>query len=99
MVMTGPGATHRIACFNPPTGRGTRSPASRCGPASWPHRAPPGTIDEVGGGRHLGSTEDLEGIVAGIQGEEGLINLAPAPAGLPLPLEPEHHTDGFLHDD
>jgi oligopeptide transport system ATP-binding protein len=97
VVMTGPEATHRIACFNPPTaeervaGRPTR-------PGFTPAPAPPGVIDEVGAGR-LGSTDDLEGIAAAIQAEEGPISLAPGAGALPIPPEPEHRTDGFLHDD
>jgi oligopeptide/dipeptide ABC transporter ATP-binding protein len=96
VVMTGPGATHRIACFNPPTpdeqvaGRPLR-------PGFSPAPPPAGGIDEVGAGR-LGSTDDLGEIVAAIQAEEGPINLAPGAGGLPLPPEPEHHSDGF-HDE
>jgi oligopeptide transport system ATP-binding protein len=97
VVLTGPDATHQVACFNPPTpdeqvaGRPLRPGFSAAPP-------PPGAIDEVGAG-HLGSTEDFEGIAAAIQAEEGPISLAPGAAGLPLPPEPEHHTDGFLRDD
>ena len=97
VVLTGPGATHQIACFNPPTpdeqaaGRPLRPGFTAAAP-------PPGALDEVGAG-HLGSTDDLAGIADAIQAEEGPISLAPGPAGLPLPPEPEHHTEGFLRGD
>jgi len=97
LVTTGPGATHRVACFNIPTveervaGRPLRE-----GFVAAP--APPGAMDEVGAGR-IGSTEDLIGIEAGIEGQEGYISEDPSASGLPLPVEPERRTDGFLHDD
>jgi oligopeptide transport system ATP-binding protein len=97
VILTGPGATHQIACFNPPTeeerlaGRPLRPDFVRA-------PAPAGAIDEVGAGR-LGSTADLEGLVGDIQDEEGPISLAPGAGALPIPPEPEHRTDGFLHDD
>jgi oligopeptide transport system ATP-binding protein len=97
LVTTGPGATPRVACFNIPTveervaGRPLRE-----GFLAAP--APAGAMDEVGAGR-IGSTEDLIGIDAGIEGQEGYISEDPSAAGLPLPVEPERRTDGFLHDD
>jgi oligopeptide/dipeptide ABC transporter ATP-binding protein len=97
LVMTGPDATHQIACFNPPTpdeqvaGHPLR-PDFKAAPP------PPGTLDEVGAGR-LASTDDLEGLDAAIEGEEGPLSLAPGAGGLPIPPEPEHHPGGFLHDD
>ena len=97
LVTTGPGATHRVACFNIPTveervaGRPLRDGFVAAPP-------PPGSIDEVGAGR-IDSTDDLLGIEAGIESQEGYISEAPSAAGLPLPVEPEHRTDGFLHDD
>jgi len=97
VVLTGPGATHRIACFNPPTaderiaGRPLRADFAAAPP-------PPGASDEVGAGR-IDSTDDLEGMVAAIQDEEGPISLAPSAGGLPLPPEPEHRTDRIGHDD
>jgi oligopeptide/dipeptide ABC transporter ATP-binding protein len=97
VVLTGAGATHQIACFNPPTaeeqlaGRPLRPDFVRA-------PAPTGAIDEVGAGR-LGSTADLEGLVGDIQDEEGPLSLAPSAGGLPIPPEPEHRTDGFLNDD
>jgi oligopeptide/dipeptide ABC transporter, ATP-binding protein, C-terminal domain len=95
VVMTGPGATHQIACHNQPTleeraaGRPTR-------PGFTPAPAPLGVIDEVGAG-HLGS-DDFDAPVSSIQAEEGQISTAPSAAGLPLPPEPEHRNDGFSHD-
>jgi oligopeptide/dipeptide ABC transporter ATP-binding protein len=98
VVMTGPGATHQIACFNPPTpeeaiaGKPLRPDFTAAPP-------PSGMIDEVGAGR-LGSTADLEGMVADIQGEEGPLSMAPSAGGLPIPPEPEHHGErGIFHDD
>ena len=97
LVMTGPEATHQVACFNPPTpdeqvaGRPLR-PDFKAAPP------PPGALDEVGAGR-LASTDDLEGIDAAIEAEEGPLSLAPGAGGLPIPPEPEHHPGGFLHDD
>ena len=56
-------------------------------------------IDEVGAGR-IGSTADLEGMVADIQAEEGPLSLGPSAGGLPIPPEPEHHGErGIFHDD
>ncbi len=97
LVMTGPEATHQIACFNPPTpdeqvaGHPLR-PDFKAAPP------PPGTLDEVGAGR-LASTDDLEGLDAAIEAEEGPLSLAPGAGGLPIPPEPEHHPGGILHDD
>ncbi len=97
IVLTGPGATHQIACFNPPTVE--EQVAGRPMRAGFVTAPPPaGTVDEVGAGR-IGSTDDLEGMIGDIQSEEGPISLAPSAGALPLPPEPEHHTDGFLHDD
>ena len=97
LVMTGPEATHQIACFNPPTpdeqvaGHPLR-PDFKAAPP------PPGMLDEVGAGR-LESTDDLEGLDAAIEAEEGPLSLAPGAGGLPIPPEPEHHPGGILHDD
>ena len=97
LVMTGPEATHQIACFNPPTpdeqvaGHPLR-PDFKAAPP------PPGMLDEVGAGR-LASTDDLEGLDAAIEAEEGPLSLAPGAGGLPIPPEPEHHPGGILHDD
>jgi oligopeptide transport system ATP-binding protein len=98
IVMSGPAATHQIACHNPPTreeaiaGKPLRPGFSAAPP-------PSGFRDEVGAGR-IGSTADLEEMVADIQGEEGPLSMAPSAGGLPLPPEPEHHGDrGIFHDD
>jgi len=98
IVMSGPGATHQIACHNPPTpeeaiaGKPLRPGFTAAPP-------PSGFRDEVGAGR-IGSTADLEEMVADIQGEEGPLSMAPSAGGLPLPPEPEHHGDrGIFHDD
>jgi oligopeptide/dipeptide ABC transporter ATP-binding protein len=97
VVLTGPDATHQIACFNPPT-RDEQLAGHPLRPGFKAAPPPPGTIDEVGAGR-LASTDDLEAIDAAIEAEEGPLSLAPGPGGLPLPPEPEHHLGGFLHDD
>jgi oligopeptide transport system ATP-binding protein len=97
VVLTGPGATHQIACFNPPTveeavaGRPLRPGFSAAPP-------PAGAIDEVGAGR-LDSTDDLEGMVGAIEAEEGPISLAPSAGGLPVPPESEHPGEGVFRDD
>jgi len=97
VVMTGPDATHQVACYNPPTpeeqvaGKPLRADFTAAPP-------PPGTIDEVGAGR-LAASDDLEVTMAGIEAEEGPLSLAPGAGGLPLPPEPEHRTDGFLDGD
>jgi oligopeptide transport system ATP-binding protein len=98
LVMTGPGATHRIACFNPPTPEeALAGKPLRPGFTSAP--PPAGMIDEVGAGR-IGSTADLEGLVGDIQAEEGPLSLAPSAGGLPIPPEPERHGErGIFHDD
>jgi oligopeptide transport system ATP-binding protein len=97
LVLTGPEATHRIACFNPVTAE--ERIAGRPLRADFVAAPPPsGAIDELSADR-LGSTADLEGLVEGIESEEGPISLAPSAGGLPLPVEPEHRTDGIFHDD
>ena len=98
VVMTGAGATHQIACFNPPTQEeAVAGKPLRPGFVAAP--PPPGYIDEVGAGR-IASTADHEGIVADIQAEEGPLSLAPSAGGLPIPPEPEHHGErGIFHDD
>ncbi len=97
VVLTGSGATHQIACFNPVTAD-ERLAGRPLRPGFEPAPAPPGAIDEVTAER-LGSTADLEGIVGAIQSEEGPISLAPSAGALPLPVEPEHRTDGIFRDD
>ena len=98
VVMTGTGATHQIACFNPPTpDEAVAGKPLSPGFVSAP--PPAGMIDEVGAGR-IGSTADLEGLVADIQAEEGPLSLGPSAGGLPIPPEPEHHGErGIFRDD
>jgi oligopeptide/dipeptide ABC transporter ATP-binding protein len=98
VVLTGQGATHRIACFNPPTVE-ERVAGRPLSPGFVSAPPPLGALDEVGAGHLGGRPDELEGLVADIQHEEGPISLAPSAGGLPIPPEPEHHTDGILHDD
>jgi oligopeptide/dipeptide ABC transporter ATP-binding protein len=91
VVTSGPNATHRIACHNPPTANEVRGGRPlRDGflaappPADW--------IDELSPAS-IGSTDDLEGLVAGIQAEEGPLSVYPSAGGLPVPPEPEHRID------
>ena len=98
VVMTGTGATHQIACFNPPT-EAEAAAGKPLSPGFVSAPPPAGMIDEVGAGR-LGSTADLEGLVADIQAEEGPLSLGPSAGGLPIPPEPEHHGErGIFRDD
>jgi len=97
VVMTGPAATHQIACHNQPTPE-ERVAGHPLRPGFAPAAAPPGVIDEVGAG-HLGGTPDgFEGLVQAIQAEEGPISMAPSAGALPLPPEGEHHNDGVFDD-
>lgn len=96
VVMTGPHATHRIACHNQPTVE-ERVAGRPLRPGFTPAPAPPGMIDEVGVG-HLGSTDDFAGLVHSIEAEEGPISMAPSAGALPLPPEAEHRSDGMFHD-
>ena len=98
VVMTGPGATHRIACCNPPTANEVRG--GRPARAGFTAAPPPdGMLDELslGGGELRGgeSTADLHGMVADIQAEEGPLSLYPSAGGLPVPPEPERRNDGL----
>ena len=98
VVMTGPGATHRIACHNQPTAE-ERVVGHPLRPGFTAAVAPAGVVDEVGAG-HLGGTPDgFEGLVHSIEAEEGPISMAPSAGALPLPPEEEHHGDGVFHDD
>jgi len=93
VVMTGPKATHRIACHHPPTPnevRGGRPLREGFTPAPPPEGLP----DELSLGSG-GSTADLEGLIADIQAEEGPLSTSPSAGGLPLPPEPEHRNDGI----
>ena len=98
VVTTGPKATHRIACHNPPTPNEVRGGRPlRAGFTAAP--PPDGMLDELSlGGGELGggeSTADLQGLVADIQSEEGPLSLYPSAGGLPIPPEPERHNEGF----
>ena len=82
VVMTGPGATHRIACHNPPTANEVRG-GRPLRPGFTAAPPPAGMLDELSS---LGteSTADLEGLIAGIEAEEGPLSLYPErrwPAG------------------
>ena len=91
IVTTGPDATHRIACHNPPTPNEVRGGRPRrTGFAAAP--PPAGMLDELS---LAGSTADLEGLVAGIEAEEGPLSVFPSAGGLPVPPEPERRNDGL----
>jgi oligopeptide transport system ATP-binding protein len=93
VVMSGPGATHRIACHNPPTANEVRGGRPlRDGFIAAP--PPAGLLDELSLER-VESTADLAGLVAGIQAEEGPLSMYPSAGGLPLPPEPERRNDGL----
>jgi oligopeptide/dipeptide ABC transporter ATP-binding protein len=97
VVLTGPQATHQIACHNPPTeeeaiaGRPLRPGFTAAPP-------PAGVIDEVGAGR-LVATDDLEEVSDAIGSAGDPLSLGPSAGGLPLPPEPEQRDDGKLRDD
>ncbi len=74
--MTGRGATHQIACFNPPTDE--ERAAGRPFAPGFVRAAPPrarSTRSEPG--TSVVDADDFEGLVADIQHEEGQISLAP----------------------
>jgi oligopeptide transport system ATP-binding protein len=98
VVTTGPEATHRIACHHPPTVE-DQVAGRPLEPGFVPAPAPPGVVDEVGAGHLGGRPDDFEGLVHAIKDEEGPISLAPSAGALPVPPEPEHHSDGVFHDD
>jgi oligopeptide transport system ATP-binding protein len=92
-VMAGPNASHRIACHNPPTANEVRGGRPlRDGFVAAP--PPADMIDELSLER-VESTADLEGLLAGIQAEEGPLSMYPSAGGLPLPPEPERRHDGL----
>ena len=98
VVMTGAGATHRIACHNQPTAE-ERVTGHPMRPGFLPAAAPAGVVDEVGAG-HLGGTPDgFEGLVHSIEAEEGPISMAPSAGALPLTPEGDSHNEGVFHDD
>ncbi len=92
IVTTGGGATHRIACFNPPTpdeavaGRPLRDGFVAAEP-------PADVLDELAGPRP-GSTVDYDDMMRDIYREEGIVSPAPSAAGLPIEPDPGHH-DGL----
>ena len=98
VVMTGAGATHRIACHNQPTAE-ERVTGHPMRPGFLPAAAPAGVVDEVGAG-HLGGTPDgFVGLVHAIEAEEGPISMAPSAGALPLTPEGDSHNEGVFHDD
>ena len=91
--MTGPNATHRIACHNPPTPTEVRGGRPlRAGFGAAP--PPAGMLDELSLAP-AEATADLKGLEAGIQAEEGPLSVYPSAGGLPIPPEPERRNDGF----
>jgi hypothetical protein len=92
--MTGPNATHLIACHNPPTANEVRGGQPlRAGFTAAP--PPAGLLDELMSLAPAEATADLEGLVAGIQAEEGPLSMFPSAGGLPIPPEPERRHDGL----
>jgi oligopeptide transport system ATP-binding protein len=93
IVMTGLGATHRIACHNPPTANEVLGGRPRRA-GFVAARPPPGMLDELS----LQSSEsydDFERLVTAVQAEEGPLSMFPSAGGLPVPPEPEHRNDGL----
>jgi len=92
VVTTGPDATHRIACHNPPlpdevaVGRPSR-------PGFTPAPPPAGMLSELA--TRTESMDDFQGLVEDIFAEEGRLDLGPSAGGLPIPPEPEHRHDGL----
>ena len=93
VVMTGPKATHRIACHNPPTPNEVRG-GRPLRPGFTAAPPPAEMLDELS----LAPAEvtaDLKGLMAGIQVEEGPLSVYPSAGGLPIPPEPERRNDGL----
>jgi oligopeptide transport system ATP-binding protein len=89
VVITGPEATHTIACFDPPTAE--EAAAGRPLRAGFrPADPPEGLLDELAGARE-GSTVDMDGLMNEIYQEEGYVSPAPSAAGLPIAPEPGEH--------
>ena len=91
IVTTGPQATHRIACHNPPT----RAEAAAGRPLRHGFVAapPPGSLpDDLVA---ADATVDLEELLGEIQAEEGPLSVYPSAGGLPVPPESEHRNDGL----
>ena len=93
-MTTGPGATHRVACHNPPTPEEAR-PGARCATASRRRRRP-GKGDELT--ERAASTADLIGLEAEITGEEGPISVDPSAGGLPILPDPDYRPHEHSHD-
>jgi hypothetical protein len=92
IVTTGAGATHRIACFNPPTE--AEAAAGRPLRDGFVAAPPPAeAIDELSG--RIGSSVDSEAMLLDITREEGPISMGPSAGALPLPPEKERHNDGL----
>jgi oligopeptide transport system ATP-binding protein len=91
VVTSGPNATHRIACHNLPTANEVRGgrPLREGFVAAPP---PPGAIDELAP-LQSPNTDDLAGLIAGIEAEEGPLSVYPSAGGLPVPPEPERRND------
>ncbi|MEI8333820.1 MAG: ABC transporter ATP-binding protein [Chloroflexota bacterium] len=91
VVTSGPTATHRIACFDRPTANEVRGgrPLRQGFVAAPP---PPGLIDELSP-LQSPNFDDLAGLVAGIEAEEGPLSVYPSAGGLPVPPEPERRND------
>jgi len=82
-VTSGPGATHRIACHNPPTA--AEAAAGRPQRPGFVAAPPPGiVVDELA--RSLEATPATADEVVMMVGDQGPISAAGA-AGLPLPPE------------
>jgi len=85
VIMTGPSATHQIACHNPPTAEEAASGRPlRDGFTSAP--PPPGYVDELSAQRLL--TVDLE-LAAELSGDE-----SPYASAAGLPIEADDHDGG-----
>jgi oligopeptide/dipeptide ABC transporter ATP-binding protein len=95
VVTSGPGVTHRVACFNPPTpdealaGRPLRDGFKAAAP-------PEGKGDELT--ERAASTADLIGLEADITGEEGPISVDPSAGGLPILPDPNYRPHEHSHD-
>ncbi len=91
VIATGATATHRVACFNPPTAEEAR--AGRPQRPGFVAAPPPEDMpDELA---PAAGYTDLKGFVAGVEAEEGPLSLYPSAGGLPVPPEPEHRNDGL----
>ena len=95
VVTSGPGVTHRVACFNPPTPE--EAVAGRPLRDGFKAAAPPeGKGDELT--ERAASTADLIGLEADITGEEGPISVDPSAGGLPILPDPDYRPHEHSHD-